>query len=197
MAHIAYGKLGELDPEADAALRRVCGSLPGVHREGLGDDQVPYVFRALVHSPALLESLWTLLRSLWNDTELDRHVQELVILRVAVVSRSDYEWGRHETIARDLGVPDGKLDAVVRFPDAPELTDAERAAVALADVIAREGRGDAESVEAARRHFDDRRLVELVVLIGTYVSLAAFLTTLRIDQEPNDPTLPAEVAGSR
>jgi alkylhydroperoxidase family enzyme len=196
MARIAYADVGQLEPDAAAILGTVRDSIDAASGADMKDDEVPYIFRALVHSPPSLEAIWTLLGNLWGGTQLDRQLQELVILRVAQVRRSDYEWGRHRRAAEHIGVPDSKVDALERFADAPELTDAERAAIGLVDVLAREGDAPQSAIDAALEHFSERQLVELTLFAGAYVMVATFLAALRIDQEPNDPRLPPVAAAS-
>ncbi len=144
----------------------------------------------------MLEAMWTLLGALWNGTELDRHLQELVILRVAQVRRSNYEWGRHRKASQLMGVSDEKVDALERWQEAPELTDAERAAVALADSLARDGDAPQSAIDDVLRHFSERQLVELTLLAAAYTMVAIFLATIRVDQEPGDPVLPPADGGA-
>ncbi len=190
MARIAYPEVSELPPDAASILTTVRTSIDAASGADMKDDQIPNVFRALVLSPRLLDAQWTLLGALWNGTELDRSLQELVILRVAQVRRSDYEWGRHRRVAQSIGISDAKVAALARFADAEELTDAERAAIGLADELARSGDAPQSVIDAVLEHFTERQLVELTFLVGTYVMVGIFLTALRIDQEPRDPRLP-------
>jgi 4-carboxymuconolactone decarboxylase len=194
MARIAYAEIGTADADVASVLTGILESLDSRSGAAMKDAEVPYIFRALANSPRMLEAMWNLLGAVWNGTELDREIQELVILRVAQVRRSDYEWGRHRRVAELVGVADAKVDALARFKDAPELSAAERAAVALADVLAREGDAPQETVDAVREHFTERQLMELTLLAAMYVMVAIFLKTLQIDQEPGDPRVPpAEV----
>lgn len=191
MARIAYAESDDLDPEVASLLERVRETLDSRSGVEMQDVQVPNIFRAFARSPQLGEALWNLLGAVWNGMHLDRSLQELVILRVAQVRRSDYEWGRHLRVARAIGVPDEKLAALERSSDAPELTPAERAAVGLADALARDGDAPQDVIDVVLEHFDERQLVELTLLTGMYVMVATFLVGLRIDQEPDDPRLPA------
>jgi alkylhydroperoxidase family enzyme len=195
MARIAYAELRQLEPEAAALLTTIQTSIDSVTGAEMKDEHIPYIFRALVHSPKMLEAMWTLLGALWNGTELDRHLQELVILRVAQVRRSNYEWGRHKRASQLMGVPDEKVDALERWQEAPELTEAERAAVGLADALARDGDAPQSAIDAVLRHFSERQLVELTLLAAAYTMVAIVLATIRVDQEPGDPVLPPLAGG--
>ncbi len=192
MARVSYIEAD--DPRAGETLRAMAARIEAASGTATPDAKIPNLLRALAHSPRLLDVQTQVGDALWNTTEIDRRVQELVILRVAQVRRSDYEWGRHVGMASFVGVPNEKVAALERWSDAPELTAAERAAVGLADVLAREGDAPQEAIDAVLEHFSERQLVELTMLAASYVMLATVLHALRIDQEPNDPRLPATAA---
>ena len=188
MARVSY--LEADDPRAGETLRAMAARIEAAAGTTTPDAKIPNLLRALAHSPRLLDVQTQVGDALWNSTEIDRRVQELVILRVAQVCRSDYEWGRHVGMASFVGVPEEKIAALEHWHDAPELTDSERAAVGLADALARDGDAREEVIDAVREHFDERQLVELTMLTASYVMLAIVIRALRIDQEPNDPRLP-------
>ncbi len=189
MARISY--LDEDEPEARELLAPIRERIEAAAGATLKDARIPNSLAALAHSPRLLEVQMQLLDALWNGTQLERSLQELLILRVAQVRQSDYEWGRHIRTAQRIGVPDEKIAALERWSESPELTAAERAAIGLADALARDGDAPQSAIDAVLEHFSERQLVELTQLTGAYVMFAIFLKGLRIDQEPDDPRLPA------
>ena len=73
--------------------------------------------------------------------------------------------------ARQGGETDERLAAVAAWRDAPYFTDAERAALALAEAVTRvSDRADPvsdEIWEEAARHYDERALAALVLSIAT------------------------------
>jgi alkylhydroperoxidase family enzyme len=190
MAHVSY--LDTDDPDAGDLLSAIRERIEATAGAKMGDVRVPNSLAALAHSPRLLEVQMQLLDALWNGTQIERSLQELVILRVAQVRQSDYEWGRHVRTARLIGVPEAKIDALERFQESPDLTDAERAAIGLVDALARDGDATQSAIDAVLEHFSQRQLVELTELAGAYVMFAIFLKGLKIDQEPDDPRLPVK-----
>jgi len=189
MARVSY--LNTDDPTAGELLTATAERIASAAGTTNKDVKVPNLLRALAHSPRLLDVQTQVGDALWNTTELERQLQELVILRVAQIRHSDYEWGRHVGMAAFAGVPEEKIAALERWQDAPELTSAERAAIALADALAREGDAPQHVIDEVLSHFSERQLVELTMLGASYIMLSIVLQALRIDQEPNDPRLPA------
>ena len=60
----------------------------------------------------------------------------------------------------------------------------ERAALAYADTMTRDIAVPDAVFAEVKRHFDDRQIVELTVLIGTYNMNARVLRALELDLEP-------------
>lgn len=148
------------------------------------------IYRAMAHSPNALAAVTGLARALWFESELPRPLQELIILRVAQLTGSDYEWGRHRLTARTVGLADAKVEALGSWRDSDAYDAAERAALTLVDETTRDIEASAEAVAELRRHFSEQQTVEITLLAGMYRMVAGFLRSLAIDQEAGDERLP-------
>ena len=100
-----------------------------------------------------------------------RQALELVHLRVSQINGCSACVDGGARSARKAGVADEKLFAVAAWRETPYFTDAERAALALAEAATRlSDRADAvpDSIwEAAAKHFDEQQLAALVLWIAT------------------------------
>jgi AhpD family alkylhydroperoxidase len=149
------------------------------------------VYRMLAHSPRALEHVYGLASYLWFESALDRRLQELVILRVAQLTGSDYEWARHRSIARRVGVTDEQVAALAAWRSAAAIYDArERAALAVAEQATVHIDAGEEAVAELRRLAGDQALVEVLVLTGLYGLVARVLRSTAVDPEPGDEPLP-------
>jgi AhpD family alkylhydroperoxidase len=149
------------------------------------------VYRTLAHSPASLAAMLQLARALWSESALDPKLQELIILRVAQLTGSDYEWGRHRILARRFGVPDEVVASLAQWKSAPVFSPAERAALAVTDEASRQIEASGGAIAELRRHFSERQTVEIALLGGMYQMVARLLRSLDVDQEPGDELVPA------
>ena len=70
------------------------------------------IFRTLARHPGLLRRFLPWAGKLLAGGKLPADERELAILRVAVRCGSDYEWGQHVRIARDVGLDDVTIAAV-------------------------------------------------------------------------------------
>jgi AhpD family alkylhydroperoxidase len=113
-------------------------------------------------------------QALWTSVKragLPPLMLELVHLRTSQINGCGFcvDLGSRET--RDAGESDERLFAVAAWRDTPYFTDAERAALALAEAVTRlSDRPDPVPDDVwneAARHFEERHLAALVVGIAT------------------------------
>lgn len=121
--------------------------------------------------------------------------REIVILRTAILCRSDYEWGQHWNVATQLQVLSlEEIDHLVD-PDWHGWSVHERALFQALDELHRDARLQDGTWDTLALSYDDAQLVELLMLIGFYQMLAYTVNTVGIELERDDyKRLPAEVS---
>jgi alkylhydroperoxidase family enzyme len=138
-----------------------------------GDDAlpIPSAIGSMLHHPKLARE-WLRFNNvlLWSPTVPERQ-RELMILRLAWRTRSDYEWVQHVHLSERYGVTRDEVDAVIRG-DYAGFDGVERDLLVATDELLDDYRvGDATWARLAER-FDEKELVELVFVVGTYTCLA-------------------------
>jgi 4-carboxymuconolactone decarboxylase len=130
---------------------------------------------------------------------LDRRVlpaplREALILRCCVAAGNAYEWNLHvTTIAARMGLGDAQIDDTRSdSPDPALWTEAERAALALADTLVRRLAVDDDLFVRLRRHFDAATLIEMTQLVGLYTGVAMLVALARPDFDAYGRPKPAE-----
>ena len=120
--------------------------------------------------PDAMQSIQGLLKAI-NGSGVPQATLELVHLRASQINGCSACVDMGTKAARKAGVDDDKLGTVVAWRETPYFTDAERAALALAESATRlADRADAVSDEVwdeAARHFDEQGLAALVLMIAT------------------------------
>ncbi|CAM3989365.1 carboxymuconolactone decarboxylase family protein [Nocardia ninae] len=114
---------------------------------------------------------------------LPRHESELVILRVAHLRECEYEMDHHIRLGKRAGVTAEILDRVRTGPDSPGWTDKHRALLAAVDQLVQTRDLDDAHWAALAGHYDERSLIEIVLLVNQYEGLAATITALRIQRD--------------
>ena len=130
------------------------------------------VSRMAMHAP---DPHWAAQRALGQaqvrESSFDKMLREIVILRVAHLSRSAYELYHHESMARDAGFTDAML-AAVRAGDPSPFTPPQRAAMRFTDEVVLDVSPSDATLAALRKHLSDSNVIELVILIGSYMLTA-------------------------
>jgi alkylhydroperoxidase family enzyme len=149
-------------------------------REALDNLPPLNIFRTLAHAQSAFRPFLRFGGAVLGRMELDPAVRELAILQVAKDADAEYEWIQHVAIAKVAGVRVEQIDALERG-DLDAFDGPARAAIELAAAVVRGPRVDDELFGRVREHFDDRRIVELLLTIGEYLMLARVMTVLEID----------------
>lgn len=143
----------------------------------------PNLYRALGNHPAIVAAWTEFANTLRHGSRTPRALRELVILRGAQVSASEYEWAQHLRMARKAGVREAQIAALADWRASPEFDARERAALRVAESVT-SGRVSDEVYREAMRHFDHHDYVELAVTAGFYAMVARVLDALGVELEP-------------
>jgi AhpD family alkylhydroperoxidase len=114
---------------------------------------------------------------------LPRRETELVILRTAHLRDCRYEFDHHRHLAKRAGVTEVEVDRLMTDPTSGEWSDRERALLAACDELHERGDLSDATWQALFEHFDDRLLIEVLMLIGHYQMLAGVISALRIEPD--------------
>lgn len=169
---IAPGSRSEIGL-VNTAIVRVLGA-------AIGGGEPPRIFTTLARHRGLFRRWLWFAGALMPGGTLPRDEAELVILRVAHNTGSDYEWVQHERLAQRAGLSADQVARVRNGTEAPGWSLRQELMLRAADELHADRRiGDALWSELARE-YDERELIELCLLVGHYEMLAMTLNTLRV-----------------
>jgi len=146
--------------------------------------RVPNVLTTLMHHPALAGPFLSYNRVLLEKPALGHRLRELMVLRVAWRTRSTYEWVQHTRLAERFSVTPEDIDAVTRGTHAKTWTPLEAGLLAATDQLIDRYRIDADTWARLAEHLDERQLVELVFVVGTYTGLAMAFNSFGLQLDP-------------
>lgn len=145
----------------------------------------PHIFTTLGRHRGLFRRWLWFAGALMPGGKLPREETELVILRVAHNTGSEYEWAQHERIAVRAGMSETEVARVREGPDAEGWSERQALLLRAVDAMHADGRIGDELWPELARHLDEVRLIELCMLIGHYEMLAMTLNSLQV--EPDFP----------
>jgi alkylhydroperoxidase family enzyme len=140
----------------------------------------PAVFLTLGRHRRLFWGWLLFAGALMPGGRLTRRDTELVILRVATLCGSDYELAQHRRLGRKAGLSATEIDRVALGPEDPAWSAGERLLLQVTDELHATADLSDATWARLRAAYDERRCIELVMLVGHYRMLATTLTTLRI-----------------
>ena len=144
---------------------------------------VPTAIATMLHHPALAGP-WLAYNNvlLWSPTLTDRQ-RELMVLRVAWRTRSEYEWVQHIKLADRYGVSADDITAIGAGADDERWSPLERDLIAATDQLIDGARIDDDTWARLAGQLDERQLVELVFVVGTYTCLAMAFNSFGLQLE--------------
>ena len=130
---------------------------------------------------------WEKLRggSLLDGGPLSLREREIVIDRTCALNRCEYEWGVHvATFAAAAKLTDEQVRAtVLGSADAPCWSEAEQALIAAVDALHHRATLDDAEFAALAAHYDDDKLLEIIMLCGAYRTVSYLANGLRLALE--------------
>ena len=142
------------------------------------------LYAALLHTPEVAATWLDFINSIRANARMEERLRELAILRVAQLNGSEYVYGIHSSgMAQKAGITQQEIDAIRDWRASSLFAPRERALLAYVDAMTRDIDVPDDVFAALRPHFDERKLVELTVLVGCYNMHTRFLRALRVDPE--------------
>jgi alkylhydroperoxidase family enzyme len=143
----------------------------------------PRIFTTLGRHRRLFRAWIRFAGALMPRGKLPRDETELVILRVAHNSGSDYEWSHHERLGKRAGLSEEEISRVREGPDAAGWSRRRALLLRAADQMHAARVIERPLWDELAVELDDVLLIELCMLIGHYEMLAMTLNTLEVEPE--------------
>lgn len=151
------------------------------------------VFRVMLNHPVMAGSVSSLLANLlYRANKLDGTLRELIIMRIGWRTGAVYEWTQHWLVCMNMNIPAGLVLAVRDWPNAANLTDAQRAVLAATDETLDDGSiSDATWAECCKHLVSQEERIEMVLAISNWRTFSELLQSLKIPLEEGiEPWLP-------
>jgi 4-carboxymuconolactone decarboxylase len=153
-------------------------SAPSSIREVLDRHPVS-VLRMLAHAHTVFGPWLGYTSALLGEMELDPVLREFAILTLARLRDSNYQWVQHVAIARAVGARSEQIAAIKEGrEDDPSLTETQREVLGFTREVTVEGAASEHAVAAVAARLGPRVVVELLLVIGQWLALCSFVSTL-------------------
>jgi len=141
------------------------------------------VFRLLANAPHVFPGWTQMVDELFDSPTFSRRMREVVILGVAHLQGSRYELSQHVGLARNAGLTDQQINAILDNGDlaAAGLSDTECTALDVTTELCNTHQLRDDTFAAAQAVFGDEALTELLMIISCYYGLALVLNATDLD----------------
>lgn len=149
----------------------------------------------LAHHPTLAKAFFTLNGHLMMTTTLSERQRELLVMRVAALRKSGYEWAQHYFIAREIGLDAAEIAHIAYGPDAPYWAPIDAALIRAADELIADGEISATTWTTLTSELDTRQILDVIFTVSGYDAFARMLASCQValDEDlselrtPDDP----------
>lgn len=172
--------------EADFDEEQIKMIAPLKERTGI----IHNVLKTLMRNMELLRAWNPFAMHLLNTSSLSPRHREMLIMRVAWLTQSDYEWGQHVQMSKPAGLVDADHLRIKDGPKAAGWNDLESALLQATDELLYDAMLEDPTWAALSKHLSTQQIMDLVFTVGQYNMLAMALNTIGVQREPGVPGFP-------
>lgn len=127
-----------------------------------------------------------------ETTLSDRH-RELLLIRIGVLCRSEYEWSAHSRIGRAIGLTDADLERIMAGPS--ERTDdaVEQALLSATDELYHDDFVADETWATLADALSTQQLLDMLIAVGGYRMFSMAMNSLGVQLDPGAARFPPEL----
>lgn len=142
------------------------------------------VWRMLLWTPNTAEKFIDYSEAVRFGNDIPEKLRELIILRVGNLCGAAYEVHHHKRLGRQAGMSESSIEASAIGPTAPDIDDAERFALRMADELVRDKQLSESTFEEAVKQYGVRTVADIILIVGFYTMACMFLNSFGIEIEP-------------
>ena len=120
-----------------------------------------------------------------NATTLSVRHRELLLMRIGVLCRSEYEWAAHSRLGRRAGMTDADVNRIIAGPDSGGGDPVETALLRATDELYREDMVSAETWTALTKALDTKQLLDLLIAVGGYRAVSMAINSAGVQLDAN------------
>jgi 4-carboxymuconolactone decarboxylase len=128
-----------------------------------------------------------------QTSTLSPRVRELLIMRIGLLCRSEYEWAAHAPGGRRAGMTEADVQRIVSGPDTPG-DSADTALLRAVDELHQDDMVSDATWKALSASFETRQLLDVLITTGGYRMVSMALNTFGVQLEAGAERFPASLS---
>lgn len=152
-------------------------------RERLAELPPLNVFRMMARTPASFKPFLDIAMSVLFGAEFDPRKREIAVLRVAHMTKSNYEWVQHVNVAKREGLTDDEIEIIGTEGEVSGLSEEGNLLCRVADEISRDVRLSDNALARIIELYGERQAAELILCCSYFNMLSRLLESNRVPLE--------------
>jgi 4-carboxymuconolactone decarboxylase len=120
-----------------------------------------------------------------NATTLSPRHRELLLIRIGVLCRSEYEFAAHSRVGRQVGMTAADVERIIAGPESSGGDPLETALLRATDELYRDDLVSAGTWAALAAALDTRQLLDMLIAVGGYRSVSMAITSAGVQLDSN------------
>jgi len=164
-------------------LARMAEAL-GDFQGGAQEDTDYTAIELLLNHPALAQSYLGYSTMFLIRDVISGYDRELIILRVAYLSKAEYEWTQHIRVSQHENIPDEVIRRINTGPGHPDWNEKEKYLLAAVDELVDSAFISEESWSGLSGYYNTEQLMEIIFIVGNYLQMAMMFNTMGAQLNP-------------
>lgn len=178
-------KASRVEPKPTKYMRpqwlEILGRIPG---DGLKGEGFPHnVLGMIMYNPATTGPFLEFWVTSKLNISLGVREQEIVILRMACLYRSDYVWKHHVPVGQEFGLSDVELSAICNRNYDEFLSERDKSLLCLTDELVEERTIRPQVWNIYKEYLKDQEILDLISLVSQYVFFALVNNSFQVQIE--------------
>jgi alkylhydroperoxidase family enzyme len=147
------------------------------------------VLATMLRNPDLYE-VWRPLVSYLNTSQMiGGRQRELLILRVAWLCQSPYEWGNHAAAAPASGLSHDEIEQIKVGSSASCWSKSDSTLIRVPEELLESSTLTDSTWNKLIAEYEPDQLIEIIMLVGNYLALGYLVNAVGVEAEPGLPAL--------
>jgi len=143
------------------------------------------VFVTFVRNPSADRLRGGITGHILNSTTLAVRQRELLLMRIGVLCRSEYEWAAHSRLGRRAGMTDADVARIVAGPESGGGDPLETALLRATDELYRDDVVSDDTWAALAKGLDTKQLLDVLIAVGGYRAVSMAINSAGVQLDPN------------
>lgn len=158
-------------------------NLPDAIKEALAAMPPLNLYRMLGNAPASFDAFLKMGGSILMNSDFDPRKREIAILRVAHVTKAEYERFHHIRVGKHVGVTDDEIEKIACEGPVTSLDEESNLLCRVADEISLNVRLSDDALEKIMERYGNRGATELILCCCWFNLVSRFLESTRVEIE--------------